>query len=123
MVVSPEDRRSEWLLEGKRRAYLVYGVEQRGKQVGVVGGEPALQHGHQPFQAHSRVHVPLGQGLQASVCLSGQVYGKGVPGEAPHRIAGMMLKWHKGMRRGFGGPTVRGTSGQYHLAPLIPQSG
>ena len=39
-------RRSEWLMEGKRRAYLVYGVEQRGKQVGVIGGEPALQHGH-----------------------------------------------------------------------------
>ena len=32
----------------------------------------------------------------------------------------MMLKWHKGMRRGFGGPTVRATSGQYH-PPLPPK--
>ena len=83
MVVSLEGCRSEWLLEGKRWAYLVYGIEKRGKEIGVVGGAPALQHGYQPFQAHSRVHVPLGQGLQASICLSGQVYGKGEQGEAP----------------------------------------
>ena len=64
--------RPERLLEGKRHAHLVYSVEQRGKEVSVVGGVSALQHSYQPFQAHSRVHVPLGQGLQTSICLSGQ---------------------------------------------------
>ena len=72
MAVSTGESRSEGLLEGKRRAHLVYGIEQWGKEVGVIGGASALQHGQQPFQAHSRVHVPLGQGLQASICLSGQ---------------------------------------------------
>lgn len=64
--------RSEGLLEGKKWAHLVYGVQQWGKEIGVIGGVFALQHSHQPLQAHSCVHVPLGQGLQASICFSGQ---------------------------------------------------
>lgn len=55
-----------------RGTHLLYGVEQRGKEVSVIGGVFALQHSHQPFQAHSCVHMPLGQGLQASICLSVQ---------------------------------------------------
>lgn len=69
-VLNKDGKHQLW--EGKRPAHLVNGVEQRGEEISVVSGACALQHSQQPFQPHSRVHMPVGQGLQASICLSGQ---------------------------------------------------
>lgn len=63
MGLSANDKQVRELLEGQRQAHLVNGIEKRGKEVSVIGGAPALQHSHQPFQAHSCVHVSMGQGL------------------------------------------------------------
>lgn len=52
-------------------AHLVQEAEQRGEQVGVVGGAAALQRGHQPLQTHPRVHAGAGQPPQATVRLPG----------------------------------------------------
>ena len=48
----------------------MYGIEVRDKEVSVVVAHLALDHGRNPLQSHSRVHMLLWQYLQISTRLS-----------------------------------------------------
>lgn len=60
----------------QKHCYLVNGIQDGSEEIRIVVGAFILQNCHQPFQAHSRIHVMLWQGKQIPVHLSVSQPGK-----------------------------------------------
>lgn len=75
----------KWLLlscdSEQKHHHLVNGIQDGSEEICVIVGAFVLQNCHQPFQAHSCIHVVLRQGKQIPLYLSvshpGKIKGKG----------------------------------------------
>lgn len=54
----------------QKHCHLVNGIQDRSEEICVIVGTFVLQNCHQPFQAHSSIHVVLRQGKQIPLHLS-----------------------------------------------------
>ena len=70
----------------QKHHHLVNGIQDGSEEICVVVGAFVLQNCHQPFQAHSCIHVVLWQGKQISLRLSVSQPGK-IKGKREARVS------------------------------------